>query len=75
MRHEAGEALGAIGLPSSIPVLERYLNDRNQAVAETCQLALQRIRWLQESKGNEDIGRSPYNSVGMKTFLLILKFF
>ncbi|KAM3715832.1 Deoxyhypusine hydroxylase, partial [Dirofilaria immitis] len=65
VRHEAGEALGAIGSCSSTAVLEKYVNDEAQALAETCSLALRRIRWLQESKNDyrEDGGKSPYNSV------------
>ncbi|MCP9260276.1 Dohh protein [Dirofilaria immitis] len=49
VRHEAGEALGAIGSCSSTAVLEKYVNDEAQALAETCSLALRRIRWLQEN--------------------------
>lgn len=69
VRHEAGEALGAIGSCSSIPVLKKYINDEVQVIAETCNLALQRITWLQESKRDqkENEKKSPYNSVGMKS--------
>ncbi|VDK29299.1 unnamed protein product [Gongylonema pulchrum] len=64
VRHEAGEALGAIGLPSSIPVLERYVKDKNQVISETCQLAVQRIQWLQDCKMDDRaLEKSPYNSV------------
>jgi len=45
VRHEAGEALGAIGLAESIPILEEFAKDSTPEVSETCQLALDRIRF------------------------------
>lgn len=66
VRHEAAEALGAIGFSNSVDVLEKYLHDPNQAVSETCQLALRRIEWKQGQNGVADGDvRSPYNSVGI----------
>ncbi len=63
VRHEAAEALGAIGDPSVSPTLEEYVNDSVKEVAETCQIALDRIKWLHD-KGNETFEDSnPYNSV------------
>ncbi|NWX93918.1 DOHH hydroxylase, partial [Nothoprocta pentlandii] len=61
VRHEAGEALGAIGNPEVLDVLKRYSEDPVVEVAETCQLAVQRLEWLQEH--GEDPGASPYLSV------------
>uniref|UniRef100_A0A915PJ18 Deoxyhypusine hydroxylase n=1 Tax=Setaria digitata TaxID=48799 RepID=A0A915PJ18_9BILA len=65
VRHEAGEALGAIGSCSSAAVLVKYIDDEIQVIAQTCRLALQRIMWLQESKceSKEDTRKSPYNSI------------
>ena len=45
VRHEAAEALGAIGLPVCMAQLERYAGDSCREVAETCELALGRIRY------------------------------
>ena len=45
VRHEAGEALGAIGTPECLQLLEQYQSDPCLEVAETCQLALQRIQY------------------------------
>ena len=45
VRHEAGEALGAIGTPECLQLLERYQSDPCLEVAQTCQLALQRIQF------------------------------
>ncbi|NWU00576.1 DOHH hydroxylase, partial [Urocynchramus pylzowi] len=61
VRHEAGEALGAIGNPAVLDVLKRYSQDPVVEVAETCQLAVRRLEWLQSNK--EKPGSSPYLSV------------
>lgn len=49
VRHEAGEALGAIGCVSVLDILKEYASDPVIEVAETCQLAVKRIQWLQEN--------------------------
>ncbi|NXE97620.1 DOHH hydroxylase, partial [Menura novaehollandiae] len=61
VRHEAGEALGAIGNPDVLDILKRYSEDPVVEVAETCQLAMRRLEWLQNNK--EKPGTSPYLSV------------
>ncbi|XP_069505551.1 deoxyhypusine hydroxylase [Ambystoma mexicanum] len=61
VRHEAGEALGAIGSPESLDLLKEYAKDPVIEVAETCQLAVKRIQWLQKNKDNPDV--NPYQSV------------
>uniref|UniRef100_K7G588 Deoxyhypusine hydroxylase n=1 Tax=Pelodiscus sinensis TaxID=13735 RepID=K7G588_PELSI len=50
VRHEAGEALGAIGNPQVLDVLRRYSADPVIEVAETCQLAVKRLEWLQKNR-------------------------
>ncbi|KAF5842009.1 deoxyhypusine hydroxylase [Dunaliella salina] len=62
VRHEAGEALGAIGQEQCLEALRQHLQDSVKEVAETCQLALQRIQYLKEHPDamNEE---SPYFSV------------
>lgn len=64
VRHEAGEALGAIATPECLEPLRRYEDDACLEVAQTCQLALQRMDFLtsQASKA-ETNGSSPYLSV------------
>ncbi|XP_057696099.1 deoxyhypusine hydroxylase [Corythoichthys intestinalis] len=59
VRHEAGEALGAIGDPSVLDLLKSYSQDPVVEVAETCQLAVRRLEWL--ASGGADGG--PYDSV------------
>ncbi|KAK4482323.1 hypothetical protein RD792_009476 [Penstemon davidsonii] len=61
VRHEAAEALGAIGLESNIPLLKNSLAvDPAQEVRETCELALSRIEELKNSSVSES---SPFLSV------------
>ncbi|XP_061182616.1 deoxyhypusine hydroxylase-like [Saccostrea echinata] len=63
VRHEAGEALGAIGAQESISVLKEYENDPVIEVAETCQLALQRLNWLNNQQDEKNLLPNPYKSV------------
>lgn len=62
VRHEAGEALGAIGDPGVLDVLKQYCADPVVEVAETCQLAVGRLEWLQQ-RGREPVAAGPYLSV------------
>lgn len=48
VRHEAGEALGALGDPVVLPLLEKYKADPIVEVAETCQVAIDLIHWKQK---------------------------
>ncbi|KAE8631592.1 hypothetical protein XENTR_v10001244 [Xenopus tropicalis] len=61
VRHEAGEALGAIGDPEVLELLKEYSRDPVIEVAETCQLAVCRIEWLQKNSDAPD--SNPYLSV------------
>lgn len=61
VRHEAAEALAAIGLSSSIETLKKHINDSAQEVAETCQLAVQKMEENDISK--EGMSQNPYESV------------
>ena len=45
--------MGAISAPSSIPVLEKYLNDSNRSVRETCEIALAKIEWDNSEEGQK----------------------
>nr|MBE5726531.1 nero [Cucujiformia] len=64
VRHEAAEALGAIGSDRALPYLEKYKADPVKEVAETCELALDRINWLKNySKETGKLSKSPYKSV------------
>jgi HEAT repeat protein len=65
-RHEAAEALGALGDASTIPVLRTQLHDPNVEIQETAQLALDLLDWRAragssaEPEGPLDV--NPYQS-------------
>lgn len=62
VRHEAAEAIGALGSENSLDLLAEYCKDDSVEVAETCRLAITRIKWTKEA-GSSDLGKNPYNSV------------
>lgn len=67
VRHEAAEALGAIGDASDqyelCKILEQYCSDPIPEVAETCQLALKRVSWAKAGI-LDTASRSIYDSIG-----------
>lgn len=65
VRHEAAEALGALGDKDSLDVLEEgYKNDPSLAVRETCELAINRIKWQHsDSRTKENLQESLYSSI------------
>eukprot|EP00468_Gymnochlora_sp_CCMP2014_P005012 CAMPEP_0167752024 /NCGR_PEP_ID=MMETSP0110_2-20121227/6903_1 /TAXON_ID=629695 /ORGANISM="Gymnochlora sp., Strain CCMP2014" /LENGTH=462 /DNA_ID=CAMNT_0007637583 /DNA_START=1134 /DNA_END=2522 /DNA_ORIENTATION=+ len=55
VRHEAAEAMGAIGLEESVEMLRKYSKSSVKEVAETCELALDTIAFkLKNGKTRED---------------------
>ena len=50
VRHEAGEAIGAIGLQESLPLLNKYLTHESIVLRQTCELAVNRIKLLNSSE-------------------------
>ena len=67
VRHEAGEALGAIGHENSLPLLTKLAKeDLSPEVKDTCELAVARMEWLhsgQAEKEKDRLSLNPYNSV------------
>lgn len=63
VRHEAGEALGAIGDRSMKHILQKYSTDAVPEVSETCQIALDRIKWLDDKDSGTFTDNNPYCSV------------
>ena len=61
VRHEAAEALGAIGTPECVQPVLKHANDSTPEVAETCALALQRIEYLARQGDAQE--HSSYQSV------------
>lgn len=60
VRHEAAEALGAIGQLASIPTLSKYCDHPAREIRETCQIAVDLIKWRATG---ESVSKSSYLSV------------
>lgn len=68
VRHEAAEALGAIGKQTSVilELLKSFSQDGDRIVSETCTLALARLNWYNNNNKTEDKeseSASLYNAV------------
>ncbi|KAF8475686.1 armadillo-type protein [Kalaharituber pfeilii] len=64
VRHEAGEALGALGHVDSLPLLRKFLDDEKLEVRETCEIAINRIAWLlSEERKKEVLEKSIFASI------------
>ncbi|CDF88684.1 probable Deoxyhypusine hydroxylase [Zygosaccharomyces bailii] len=65
VRHEAAEALGALGDKNSLDVLEQVRKeDPSLAVRETCELAIDRIKWQHSKTGSKEaLQPSLYSSI------------
>jgi HEAT repeat protein len=61
-----GEALGAIGDKSAVPILTKYSNSDIEEIAETCQLALRKITW--GATTDECLSNNPFQSCGLLSF-------
>lgn len=61
VRHEAGEALAAIGHSSSSADLTKHSKHNNKELAETCYIGAKRIEWLRNHKSN--VPPNPFNSI------------
>jgi deoxyhypusine monooxygenase len=62
VRHEAAEALGALGDKESLELLGERRDDttEKEVVRETCEIAVERIRWELEKQGVEKNVRKRY---------------
>ena len=81
VRHECAEALGALGgignkSRDAESALYRHLSNSIPEIAETCQLALERIRWTETNAATENSAPSDstYDSIGMNFSIPISKF-
>ncbi|HJL54564.1 MAG TPA: HEAT repeat domain-containing protein, partial [Candidatus Thalassarchaeaceae archaeon] len=50
VRHEAAEALGAIGDRVALATLETFKNDPEVVVAESCEVALDLLEWISSDR-------------------------
>ena len=51
VRHEAAEAMGAIGDESIKPILEEYSSHPLPEIAESCQVAIDLLNWVKAKSG------------------------
>lgn len=65
VRHEAAEALGAIGSDECLGLLEHYYkNDPLLEIRQTCELAIERIKWEKsELSKTENLEKSAFTSI------------
>lgn len=63
VRHEAAEALAAIGDTDQQDILTRYSSDAAQVVSDTCTIALAKLSWLANMAETNFIDNNPYSSV------------
>lgn len=50
VRHEAAEALGAIGDREAMSVLARFVDDPEPVIAESCEVAIDLLEWVQSKE-------------------------
>jgi deoxyhypusine monooxygenase len=50
VRHEAAEALGAIGDRRAISILEKFLDDDEPVISESCEVALDLLEWVRSNR-------------------------
>jgi len=50
VRHESAEALGAIGDRAAFATLERFKNDSEVVVAESCEVAIDLLEWISSDR-------------------------
>ncbi|KHJ30241.1 putative deoxyhypusine hydroxylase [Erysiphe necator] len=64
-RHEAAEAMGAIGDIDCLDVLTKFRDaeDEDRVVRETCEIAVERILWEQKDACNEKFRNSKFTSI------------
>lgn len=57
--HEAAEALGNINDENNINLLKRFADYEDEIIKETCELALENIKWLNETDKGKKEGLDP----------------
>ena len=65
VRHEAAEALGALGHAESLDLLKEYMeNDPLEVIRQTCELAIARIEWeASDASKTEKLTESAFTSI------------
>lgn len=62
VRHEAAEALAAIGSKESLPILEEFEKHKLSEISDTCQIAVSKLKW-QLSQGKTSQKDEVFGSV------------
>jgi len=63
VRHESAEALGAIGQLESLDVLNKYVDHTAPEIAETCQIAVDLIKYRHEQNDGQQEEKGSFLSV------------
>lgn len=63
VRHEAGEALAAIGTIDSLEILQKYSNDSVIEVAQTCQLGVNKLKLQNNYNDHSSNGGNKFTSI------------
>ena len=50
VRHEAAEALGAIGDRTAMDTLARFVDDPEPVISESCEVAIDLLEWVQSKE-------------------------
>ena len=50
VRHEAAEALGAIGDRTAVSILEDFVDDPEPVISESCEVALDLLEWVASNR-------------------------
>lgn len=72
-RHEAAEALGALGDAQSLEVLKQYRDREGEEVCvkETCEIAIDRIEWENSEARKKEKLRQRYGPIFLTYLLLV----
>jgi len=62
VRHEAAEGLAALGKPSYLPVLERFVDSTSAPLRETCQIAVESLKRKIAKHGDSHVYDSAFKS-------------
>lgn len=54
--HEAAEALGNISNENNIRLLEKFLSYDDEIIKETCELAIENLKWMRDTNNGETEG-------------------
>ena len=63
VRHESAEALGAIGCTKFLPLLEKFSTHEAPEVSETCQIAVDMIKYNQQKASMDESKGSSSGSI------------